>query len=242
MQNQLNIYSENISTNSVLLKALKKKLLMSSMIRLSVFLLTALVVYIFFGNTPIVIISMLIGISIFLILVSKHTDLVGKKRYLEAIIEINQHEIDGMNGDLSSFDNGENFKNPLHHFSHDIDLFGENSFFHHINRTNRNESQTLLASMLSSNSTDYIVQKQASIKELALLVEWRQNYSVSTKLIETEVSSKAIFSWLNEYKPFISKPMYYLGLAFPFLSVAVFALYFFGVISESYILYMLLQD
>jgi hypothetical protein len=240
MQNQLNIYSENISTNSVHLKALKKKLLMSSMIRLSVFLLTALVVYLFFGNTPIVIVSMLIGISVFLLLVSKHTDLVGKKRYLEAIIEVNQQEIDGLNGDLSSFDNGEKFKDPLHHFSHDIDLFGANSFFHHINRTNRNESQTLLASMLSSNSIDDIAQKQASIKELASLVEWRQNYSVSTKLIETEVSSKAIFSWLNEYKPFISKPMYYLGLAFPFLSVAVFALYFFGIISESYILYMLL--
>jgi len=240
MEAKLTIYSENISINSIQLKSLKKKLFISSMVRLLIFITTGLFVYLFFGNTPIVIVSMLIGISIFLFLISKHTDLIGKKKYLEAIIEVNQNEINGLNGDLSAFNAGDKYKNPLHHFSHDIDLFGQNSFFHHINRTNRNESQSLLAAMLSSNSIDAIEKKQEAIKELAGLVEWRQNYSVSTKLIETEVSSKAIFSWLNDYKPFISKPMYYLGVVFPFLSVTVFALYFFNVIPESYILYMLL--
>jgi len=240
MQEKHTIYSDKISSSSVLLKALKKKLFISSMVRLSVFIGTALVVYLFFGNTPFVIVSLLVGIGIFLFLVSKHTDLVREKKYLEAIIDVNQNEIDGLNGNLSSFDNGENYKDPLHHFSHDIDLFGENSFFHHINRTNRNESQSLLASMLSSNSIDNIIHKQESIKELASLVEWRRNYSVSTKLIETEVSSKAIYSWLNDYKSFISKPMYFLGLAFPFLTLIVFGLYFLNVVPESFILYALL--
>ncbi len=240
MQNILTTYSENILTHSVLLKSLKKKLFLSSMIRLSVFLITFLMAYLFFGNTPVVIVSILLGISVFLFLISKHTDLVREKKYLEAIIEVNQHEIDGLNGDLSAFNNGEFYKNPLHHFSHDIDLFGKNSFFHHINRTNRNESQTLLASYLSSNSIDDIVNKQLSIKELALLVDWRQNYTVSTKLIETEVSSKAIFSWLNNYKSFISKPMYYLGLAFPFVTIIVFGLYFTNMIPATFLLYALL--
>lgn len=240
MSNNLTIYSENISTNSILLKALKKKLFISSMVRLSIFLITATLVYLFFRNTPVVISSLIGGIALFLFLISKHTDLIKTKKYLEAVIEINQDEINGLNGDLSSFDDGKSYKDPLHHFSHDIDLFGENSFFHHINRTNRKESETLLASMLSSNSIDGIPEKQEAIRELSALVKWRQNYSVSTKLIETEVSSKAIFSWLNNYKSFISKPLYYLGVAFPAISLLVFALYFVQIIPESFILYMLL--
>jgi len=240
MQNIINTYTQNITTNSLKLKSIKKKLLVSSMVRLSIFLVTAFTMYYFFGNTPIVILSMVLGIAVFLFLISKHTDLVKTKKYLQAIIEVNQNEINGLNNDLSAFDIGEKYKNPLHHFSHDIDLFGLNSFFHHINRTNRNESQSLLASMLSSNSIDNIEQKQEAIKELAEYVDWRQNYSVSTKLIETKVSSKAIFSWLNEYKVFITKPFYYLGLAFPFITLAIFGAYFINLIPESYILYMLL--
>ena len=156
MEQNLTIYSDNISSNTIVLKVLKKKLFISYMIRLSIFVITGLLAYFFFGNTPIVIVSLIVGIGVFLFLVSKHTDLVKKKKYLEAIIEVNQDEIDGLNGNLSSFNNGVSYKDPLHHFSHDIDLFGENSFFHHINRTNRKESQSLLASMLSSNSIDNI--------------------------------------------------------------------------------------
>jgi len=240
MQNTLQKYNQNITSNSLKLKTVKKQLLISSMIRLSVFLVTFGLTYFFFGNTPIVILSLVVGIAIFLFLVSKHTDLVNVKKYLIAIIEVNQNEINGLNNDLSAFNEGVKYKDPLHHFSHDIDLFGENSFFHHINRTNRNESESLLANMLSSNSIDNIIQKQKGIQELSKLVDWRQNYSVSTKLIETEVSSKAIFSWLNDYKTFISKPFYYLGLVFPYITLSVFTLYFLNIIPESYLLYMLL--
>ena len=233
-------YQEKISKNSIKLKSIKKKLLASSMIRLSVFLATAFGMYFTFGNTPIVILILILGVVIFLFLISKHTDLLSKKKYLQTIININQNEINASNNDLSAFQNGEQYKNPLHHFSHDIDLFGENSFFHHINRTNRKESEQLLAELLSSNSIDSIEGKQKAISELSELVDWRQNYSVNTQLIESEVSSKAIFSWLNDYKPAILKPFYYLSLVFPFLSVVVFGLYFGNVIGESYLLYMLL--
>jgi hypothetical protein len=233
-------YNNKIESNSIKLKSIKKKLLLSSMIRLGIFIISFSCAYYFFGNTPVVILSVVLGIIAFLLLLSKHTDLIKVKKYLQAIIEINENEIQGLNNDLSAFQYGEEYKNPLHHFSHDIDLFGENSFFHHINRTNRKESELLLASILSSNSVDDINSKQESIKELSDLADWRQNYSVSTKLIETEISSKAIFRWLNEYKMFISKPVYFLGLFFPIITLSAFGLYYFNILGESVLLYMLL--
>ena len=234
------IYQDKILNNNTKLRLIKKKLLVSSMLRLSVFLATFFSMYLMFGNTPIVILILILGIVIFLFLISKHTDLLATKNYLQAVIEINKNEINGLNNDLNAFDNGKEYKNPQHHFSHDIDLYGENSFFHHINRTNRKESEHLLASILSSNSIDNIEAKQQSISELSQKVDWRQNFMVSTKLIESNVSSKAIFSWLHDYKSFISKPFYYLAVVFPVLSLTVFVLYFLQVIPELYLLYMLL--
>lgn len=233
-------YNNNIELNSIKLKLVKKKLLVSSMIRLVIFIVSFSSAYYFFGNTPIVILSIVLGIVSFLLLLSKHTDLVSEKRYLQTIIEINENEIKALNNDLSAYENGVEYNDPLHHFSHDIDLFGDHSFFHHVNRTNRKESEFLLASMLSSNTIDNIESKQESIKELSSMLDWRQNYSVSTKMIEEEVSSKAIFIWLNDYKTFISKPAYFLGLAFPFITLSVFGLYFFNLFGESMLLYVLL--
>lgn len=233
-------YQDYIDLNTVKLKATKKKLLLTSMIRLAIFLIAFGNAYYFFGNTPLVILSVVLGITGFLLLLSKHTDLITVKTYLQTIISINENEIMALKNDLSAFKNGAEYNNPMHHFSHDIDLYGEHSFFHHINRTNRKESELLLASLLSSNSIENIQSKQDSIKELGEMVSWRQNYSASTKMIDTEVSSKAIFVWLNEYKSFISKPLYFLGLLFPFITLSIFGLYFFNFLSESVLLYNLL--
>ena len=234
------LYQKKIAENSIKLKSIKKKLLASSMLRLSVFIATAFGMYYMFGNTPIVILTLVLGITLFLFLISKHTDLLANKNYLQAIIDINTNEINALNNNLNAFKNGEEYKNPLHHFSHDIDLFGLNSFFHHINRTNRKESEILLATMLSSNSISNIESKQKSIAELSQKVDWRQNFMVSTKLIESNVSSKAIFSWLNDYKTFITKPFYFLAVGFPLISLTIFILYFLQIIPELYLLYMLL--
>jgi ABC-type multidrug transport system fused ATPase/permease subunit len=239
MNNLIQYYTKRIEGNQIILKSVKAKLLASSMIRLGIFVISFTCAYYFFGNAPIVILSIVLGITLFLLLLSRHTDLVRKKKYSQTIIDVNINEINALSSDLYAFGNGKEYKNPLHHFSHDIDLFGEKSFFHHINRTNRKESEQLLAGMLSSNNIDDVVGKQSAIKELAELVDWRQNYSVNTKLIESKVSSKSIFEWLNTYKAFISKPLYYFALVFPLLTVVVFALYFLNLTGETTLMYWL---
>ncbi len=240
MTNITSVYQKHIIDNEILLKKVKKQLFLSSMIRLVSFIITFYIVISFFSNSALVI-SVIVGwIILFLLMLSRHSDLQNKKKYLQGIILLNQNEIKALNNDLSAFNNGNEYKNPLHHFSYDIDLFGEHSFFHHINRTNRKESERLLAQLLVSNNIDNITSKQASIKELSGLVGWRQNFTVSTGLITSKVSSSAIFDWLKHYKPFISKFFYRLAVVFPFISLSVFGLYFFGFLPEQALLYLLL--
>lgn len=240
MKNIKTIYQQNIIDNQVILKTIKKQLLLSSMVRLVTFLLAFYVVITYFEHTTLVI-SVIVGwIFLFLLMLSKHSDLQNKKKYLQGVIQLNQNELKALDNDLTAFNNGEVYKNPSHYFSYDIDLFGDHSFFHHINRTNRKESEQLLANMLVSNDINNVENKQASIKELSQHLKWRQNYTVSTNLIESEVSSNAIFEWLSDYKPFVSKMFYGLSVIFPFISLAVFGIYFMGYIPETYLLYLLL--
>jgi ABC-type multidrug transport system fused ATPase/permease subunit len=234
------IYQQNITNNQVTLKSIKKQLFLSSMVRLVTFILAFYVVMSYFENTTLVI-SVIVGwIVLFLLMLSKHSDLQNKKKYLLSLIELNKNELKALDNDLSAFNTGDIYKNPSHYFSYDIDLFGDHSFFHHINRTKRKESEQLLANMLVSNDIKNVENKQVAIKELTQHLEWRQNYTVSTNLIESQVSSNAIFEWLSDYKPFISKFFYGLSVIFPFISLAVFGIYFWGFIPETFLLYLLL--
>lgn len=240
MTNIQSVYQKHIKDNEILLKKVKKQLFLSSMLRLVSFVVAFYIIISFFNHTTLIISVIVAWVVLFLLMLSKHSDLQKQKKYLQGIILLNQNEIKALNNDLSAFNSGEEYKNPLHYFSYDIDLFGENSFFHHINRTNRKESEQLLAQLLASNHIKDIKGKQDAIKELSGLVNWRQNFMVSTGLIESKVSSSAIFEWLNQYKPFISKFFYGLAIVFPFISVGVFSLYFFNFLPEQVLLYLLL--
>ncbi len=235
----MNIYEQNIKNNQKKLTSVKQNLLISSMVRLVTFLIAVYLVYYFFGQATLVISICLGWITLFLVLLTKHTDLSNQKKYLETLIQINTNEIKALNGDLSAFDDGEEFNDPNHFFSYDIDLYGPESFFHHINRTNRKESKMLLAQILSSNDISMISEKQKAIKELANQLNWRQDFSVKSQLIESKVSSKSIFSWLTDYKPALPKFAYYFAVIFPLISLSIFAIYFLGFIPEMGLLYLL---
>lgn len=71
----------------------------------------------------------------FILLVKLHNRLFHQKDYLEKKIEINRQELQALTYDTSAFDNGEEFINPSHLYTYDLDVFGEHSLFQYINRT-----------------------------------------------------------------------------------------------------------
>ena len=181
------------------LSSIKQKLLQSSIIRLLVFGATAYGIYATIDNTKVLFPVAIIGISSFLYLVSKHTDLQLVKQKVEALIKINSTEIAVLNGDTTNLPNGEEFINSQHQFSYDIDLFGRNSFFQYINRTATKAGKNLLANFLTENKTDIITKKQQAIKELANKPKWRQNFSATASLVQTETKPSFIVKILKEY-------------------------------------------
>ena len=222
MKKPLDFYTSEKERFSVILSSLKKKLSVSSLLRLSVFLLTVFGIYFFFGNLNIVIPIVLAGLILFTFLVSKHNDLLYKKDKTIKFIGINQLEIDVISGDLSKLSEGKEFLDPDHYFSYDIDLFGEGSFFQFVNRTATKNGKQKLAKILAANEIDHITDKQEALKELAEKPEWRQDYLATAEMIRVDTDSESILNWMKNYKFFVPKSFSFIPAIFSLISLLIF--------------------
>ena len=230
-------YTSRHAKYSELKKQISKKLVLSSTLRLIIFLAACASIYFFFGNINILAPLILTEIAIFLYLISRHSDLKKEKEKLGALIGINEQELKILKTrDFSDLPDGKKFDPEDHEYSRDIDLFGKKSFFQFLNRTALKEGKARLAKILLANKTVDILKKQEAIKELASKADWRQNYSATATLVKTETDSKAILNWIRNYKSFVPKYMRWFPALFSILSVGVLAIYYFGIIGASQVL------
>ncbi|MGB7841789.1 MAG: DNA mismatch repair protein MutS, partial [Salinimicrobium sp.] len=208
------------------LKKASQKLVFSSLLRLLVFLLMAFLVYYFFGNLSAIVAVLLVGITIFVFLVSRHSDLKYERDKYGELIKINEKELRVLERNFQNLPTGVEFDDPLHAFAQDIDLFGKGSFFQYLNRTTLLEGKRKLASLLLSNDIHDIVQKQKAVKELAGKADWRQNFSALASLVKTETRTGSILNWLSGYRHFVPKMMKWLPAVFSVISVVVISAFF----------------
>lgn len=239
MQDLISYYQNLIEEHSTTLSAVRKQLAGSSTLRLVVFIATIFFSYLFFENTKLVLGIAVIGIGIFLFLVSRHTNLQYKRDKLMALKTINETEIQVLNRDFNGLPEGNEFKNPSHYFSQDIDLFGRGSFYQYSNRTTLKQGSATLASLFNENSVDNIVLKQKAIIELSKKPQWRQEFSAIASLTKTQTSTETIQNWLENYAPFLPTLMKYVPTVFSFVSAGSFLLYFLGFI-HGFVLFILL--
>lgn len=219
-------YSNKISASQEQLTKVKSQLFISSMVRLAIFLIGVFAIYKFHENVNITIAIIVVTAGLFLSLVSRHTDLTYKKDKLLAVIKINETELLVLDRKFHALPDGSTFKNPLHCFSQDIDLFGKGSFYQYLNRTTLPQGSETLANLLTENSIQDILKKQEAIKELASLPEWRQEFSAIASLVKTETPYQTILKWLEQYQRFLPKSMKILPYVFWGISLATIACFF----------------
>lgn len=239
MQDAASFYQSEIKKYSTALSTLKTQLFAYSMVRLCVFLAACVGVYLGYGNTKLVVAVVVIAIIAFLYLVTRHSALQHKRDKFKELIRINEIELRVLKRNFHDLPDGEPYKDPLHFYSQDVDLFGKGSFYQYINRTALKQGRDVLAAILTENRIDSIPEKQESIAELARMPQWRQDFSATAALAKTETGTETIVSWLRSYKPFVPKVMKVLPLLFSVISVTLIVLYFLDVVWESVLLYWL---
>ena len=233
MQQLESFYNGEIEKYTKELAQIKKLLFASSMLRLAIFCIAGFGVYLTLGDAKWVMAVVLVTIVLFLFLVTRHAGLQYKRDRLLALLDINRTELKVLHRDFHDLPEGDEFKDPLHYFSQDIDLFGRGSFFQYANRTALKQGAETFAALFKANEIDGIPKKQEAIQELAKMPEWRQNFSATASLAKTEGKTDAIVKWLAGYEAFVPKIMGYVPMVFSVVSVLLFALYFFDFAPES---------
>ena len=222
MQDRFTFYQSKIKEHHAQLAKVKQDLSASSILRLFLFLITATGIYICLGNIKLVLAVLILGVGLFLYLVSRHTDLQYRRDKLEALIGINKVELEVLKYEFYTLPEGNEFKDPQHHYSQDIDLFGKGSFYQYINRTALQQGSETLAAILTANAIDSIGEKQEAIQELSKMPEWRQEFSAIASLVKTDTSYAVIIQWMDGYVKFLPSFMKTLPLVFSILSGVLF--------------------
>ncbi|PRX41559.1 MutS-related protein [Salegentibacter salegens] len=228
MNNPLEFYTQQKEIHQQELAKISKKLLVSSLIRLMIFLAICFAIYFFFGNMNVIVPVIFGGIALFLFLVSRHSNLKDKSDKQKEIIKLNELEIDILKTrNFQDLPEGSEFENPVHPYSQDIDLFGRGSFFQYSNRTALYEGTKKLAGIFTENGIQNITQKQEAVQELAAKAEWRQEFTALARLVKTETPSKTVIKWFKNYKNFVPNYIKWLPTAFSVISILVIAGYAF---------------
>lgn len=198
----------------------KRILRRSSILRIVVFLTAALLAYLAlqgflwmgYGS---------LGLAVlFAYLVARHQDLKYELRRLKELIGLNETELRVLDGDFSDLPEGSSYLEHDHAFAEDLDLFGQGSFFQYMNRTGLTTGSAKLAKWLGSNETEQIPDKQAATRELAPLIDWRQEFTATARLISTPISEGDLATWMSGYKPFLPGWVRHLPAVFSLISLA----------------------
>lgn len=235
MSHPSDFYKLQIEIHSEELQKIKRQLTVSSTIRLVVFLVACLGVYFFFGNTKVVIAVIVLAIAAFIYLVSKHSGLQYERDLKKKLIEQNETELGVLNRIFHHLPSGEKYKDPLHFYSQDIDLFGRGSFFQYLNRTALESGSDFLAKIFTENEINSIPKKQQAIDELKATPEWRQQFSAIASLVKTEVSTTFVTDWVKDYKAFVPKWIKPFSLLFTIISVGLMVLNYLDLVSGYFI-------
>ncbi|WP_435260892.1 MutS-related protein [Tenacibaculum sp. nBUS_03] len=224
MQKPLDFYKKQLVELEEKYTRITKKIITVRVLRFILFLSTVIGIYYTFQLSKIPLIVGILGILLFSFLVLKHQKLQDKRKIITAKKEINTTEINVLNRNYFDLDTGEEFINPTHFFSNDIDLFGAGSFFQYINRTVTNDGKKQLALTLVSNSITDIKEKQEALQELASKIKWRQHFSALENTVSSKKDTTEITDWITNYTSKLPKSLAVFSKVFSIFSILLIGL------------------
>lgn len=186
-----NAYKKLANLNKENSRQLKKKLSFNSLLRILVFLLGSLAVYLLYGSTLLTVTVVICTALLFLLLLRRHETLSEKSNHAEAAQKIAEAELKAFRHDFSSFNGMDERINPAHDFSFDLDIFGNNSICQLLNRTALKIGGEKLADMLEHPLTDKkdIKLRQQAVYELSQKEDFCLNFRIIGNLSDDVFSN-----------------------------------------------------
>lgn len=174
--NPTQFYKERSEEVRLEINRLTKKARMWVVIRLFAFLAIVSGVYFTYSYGGWSVVTGIGLLVVFLIFVRKSAENKEALFLAKSLLKINLDELQLLEEyRLDQFDAGEEFKDPKHAFSYDMDVFVQNGCFQYLNRTITKEGKKVMAAHLLEGVED-IKATQEAIEELSTQMKWTQEY------------------------------------------------------------------
>ena len=201
-------YQKPIDHYTARLKQIKKRRNLITLAKLLTFGYMIFLIYLLINHSTQPLLLLGIGaILVFIFLTLWDSQIIYRQHLIEELLRINTLESDYLAGNFSALDQGERFNDPAHPYAHDLDLFGEDSLFQHLNRTVTFSGTQKLVSWLLSLSKDpeVIHSRQQAAEELCAEPEWCQHFRAAGALHPTQALDAVILKSGPTESPFFSK-------------------------------------
>ncbi|MFP4620824.1 MAG: MutS-related protein [Bacteroidales bacterium] len=247
MEELINYYREFHNKYSGEYRKIKQKLNILAFGRVITFVLTVYLGYLFIKTDLLIglgVIAFLLGLFIYLVI--QHGRKKDDTQIINNLIRVNSGEIEALRGNISNFHSGREFKDTMHEFTDDLEIFGESSLFQYITRTCTYAGKNKLANWLRSplKSKENIKQRQSAIKELSKQLQWRQKFTATgNKLNLNHYNDTQLFVWTQEQPWLISNlPYQILRWVMPLLTFGMIGLTIYGMVPLGYFILLLLVN
>ena len=198
--------------------SIKKTYTMISMLRLTLVCIAILCFYFYITTQAFSV--LFIGLSslmIFIFVLTWHKRKSTEMLLKQTLININTTEIDFLQNKNLSFEDGSEYNDISHPYTFDLDIYGKNSLFQHLNRTATHIGKTYLANSLQSVLPNtMIANKQAAIQELSDKLVWRQEILAHAQIAnDTKTVYTKLLDWSLGPKSKVSLALQIFSIASP---------------------------
>lgn len=211
-----------------------------SLLRLAIFLLTLTLTYIAtHWGVYAVVLTLFAGAAAFLSTVLHYTHLQRLLKYFENLATINHNELEAIRGNSSLFPDGEEFNDPEHPFTSDLDIFGPQGVYPYFNRSASLLGKHRLAAWFRHplEQAHEIRDRQEAVRELSQKSEWRQEFlATGYLLVENEPDRDDLLSWVRQPAEFHGRKFLFFVTFIPVLTFTVLGLVITGAIAPAWLL------
>jgi hypothetical protein len=117
----------------------------------------------------------------FVWLVSRQSLFEAQRAYYQNLKMVNENEIGSMATRSNIYVDGSGYASEKHYYASDLDIFGQASLFQLINRAATDPGNIKLAEWLVGPANRVsILSRQAAIKELATMKDWKMDFQAAT--------------------------------------------------------------
>ena len=174
-----------------------------------------------------------------------HESVLQKIRREKSLRRVNAREAAALSGlFIEGLDAGAEFSDPNHSYTSDMDIFGERSLFHFLNRAATSIGRRALALRLQKQlDSSKLLDDQAAVNELASKLDFRQSFQASGLDIDDTGQKMDALRQLTEEQPFLlirkTSILWLYGL--PLITLTFLVLSFFGIPWPVFLVFVILQ-